>query len=52
MLFEIVLKFEPAKKLRTDNGSNLTSDVMQVLAQRFQLRHATTSVEHLRQMAL
>jgi hypothetical protein len=52
MLFEIVLKFEPPKKLITDSELSITSDVMQVLAQRLQLRHATNSVEHFRQVAL
>jgi hypothetical protein len=52
MLFEIVLKFEPPKKLITDSELSITSVVMQVLAQRLQLRHATNSVEHFRQVAL
>lgn len=37
MLFEVFLKFGPPKKLITDNGWNLTGDVMQVLAKRLEI---------------
>jgi hypothetical protein len=46
LLYDVVLEVWHAKRLITDNGSNLTSDVMQALTRKLQVRHATTSVEH------
>lgn len=46
LLFEVVFKFGTPRRLITDNGSNLTSDIMQTLAKLLQMRHSHTSVEH------
>ena len=46
LLYEVVLKFGTPKRFITDNGSNLTSEVMNALTNTLQIRHATTSVEH------
>jgi hypothetical protein len=46
LLYEVVLKFGTPKRLITENGSNLTSDVMNTMTKSLQIRHATTSVEH------
>lgn len=46
LLYEVVFKYGTSRRLITDNGSNLTSDVMKALAKALELRHSTTSVEH------
>lgn len=46
LLFKVDFRFGTPRRLITDNGSNLTSDVMKALAKAFQMRHSTTSVEH------
>lgn len=46
LLYKVVLKFGTPKRFITDNGSNLTSEVMNAIVNTLQTRHATTSVEH------
>lgn len=45
-LYEVVLKFGTPGRIITDNGTNLTSYVMENLTKKRQIRHAKTSVEH------
>jgi hypothetical protein len=46
MLVEVLFKFGTPNRLIADNGSNLTSDVMNALAKALQMRHSMTSLKH------
>jgi hypothetical protein len=46
ILFEVLFKFGTAKRLIANNGSNLTSHVMNALAKALKMRHSMTSLKH------
>jgi transposase InsO family protein len=46
LLYEDIFKFGAPRRLITENGSNLTSLVMKLMARQLRMRHSTTSVEH------
>lgn len=46
LLYEDIFKFGAPRRLITENGSNLTSVVMKLMARQLRMRHSTTSVEH------